>query len=112
MFEYEPLRDRTSRPPGPWRHNGRLVIDYWLRPLQNFQEIPQVLSSEYEGEFMEPAQRRNKRIKHTDFRQRMYALFLNRLLSYSSSPSSSTLSSSFSSLYRSFLPITFFVVYI
>ncbi|KAK0512584.1 hypothetical protein JMJ35_004601 [Cladonia borealis] len=71
MFEYEPLRDRTSRPPGPWRHNGRLVIDYWLRPLQNFQDIPPVLSSEYEGEFMEPTQRGNKRIKHTDFRQRM-----------------------------------------
>ena len=85
MFEYEPLRDRTSRAPGPWRHNGRLVIDYWLRPLQNFQDIPTVLSSEYEGEFMEPTQRRNKRIKHTDFRQRMYALFFNRLLLFSSS---------------------------
>lgn len=85
MFEYEARRDRTSRPPGPWLHNGRLVIDYWLRPLQNFQEIPQVLSSEYEGEYMEPAQRRNKRIKHTDFRQRMYVLSLDRLLSGSSS---------------------------
>ena len=75
MFQYEPPRNRTSPVAGPWRHNGRLVIDYGLRPLQNFQEIPQVLSSEYEGEFMEPAQRRNKRIKHADFRQRMYALF-------------------------------------
>ena len=75
MFQYEPPRNRTSPAAGPWLHNGRRVIDYWLRPLQNFQDIPQVLSSEYEGEFMEPSQRQNSRIKHTDFRQRMYALF-------------------------------------
>ena len=85
MFEYEPLRDRTSRPPGSWRQNGRLVIDYWLRPLQNFQDIPPVLSSQYEGEFMEPTQRANKRIKHTDFRQRMYGFSSILLFSYSSS---------------------------
>lgn len=111
MFEYEPRRDRTSRPPGPWRHNGRLVIDYWLRPLQNFQDIPPVLSSEYEGEFMEPTQRGNKRIKHTDFRQRMYAFFLNCLFPFSSSSSSppSTHLSSISSL---FLPTTIFLLYL
>ena len=109
MFEYEPLRDRTSRPPGSWRHNGRLVIDYWLRPLQNFQDIPPVLSSEYEGEFMEPTQRGNKRIKHTDFRQRMYDFFLILLLSYSSS---STHPSFNSCPYGSFLPLIIFSVYL
>ena len=77
MFQYEPPRNRTSPAAGLWHYNGRLVIDYWLRPLQDFQEIPHVLSSEYEGEFMESAQRRNKSIKHADFRQRMYASFPN-----------------------------------
>ena len=109
MFEYEPLRDRTSRPPGSWRHNGKLVIDYWLRPLQNFQDIPPVLSSEYEGEFMEPTQRANKRIKHTDFRQRMYDLFLILMFSYSSS---STLLSFILCLYGSFSPLTILSVYL
>ena len=109
MFEYEPLSDRTSRPPGLWRHNGRLVIDYWLRPLQNFQDIPPVLSSEYEGEFMEPTQRGNKRIKHTDFRQRMYGFFLILLSSYSFS---STLLSFILCLYGSFLPLTILSVYL
>ena len=75
MFQYEPPRNRTSPIPGPWLHNGRLVIDYWLRPLQNFENIPQVLSSAYEGEFIEPAQRQNKRIQHVDIRQRMYDFF-------------------------------------
>lgn len=51
--------------------DGVLVIDYWQKPVRAFRELPLVLSSKYEGAFMEPAQRYNEEIKIHDFRARM-----------------------------------------
>ena len=72
MFRYEPPQSRQRVAANRWYHNERLVIDYWLRPLFERPEIPDVLSSEFEGCYMEPIVRSNIDIQHLDFRQRMY----------------------------------------
>ena len=51
--------------------DGRLVIDYWLKPVRAFQEFPLVLSSKYEAMLMEAAKRTNSHIALHDFRARM-----------------------------------------
>ena len=43
----------------------------WLSPVRNLDDVPLVLSSKYEGDFMEPAWRHNSALKYEDFRARM-----------------------------------------
>lgn len=43
-----------------------------LNPVKNCSDIPWVLSSKYEGDFMEPAMRHNSALTYYDFRARMW----------------------------------------
>ena len=56
---------------GNMEWEGKVVIDYWLRPVRAFQELPLALSSKYEAMLMEAAKRTNSHIVHHDFRARM-----------------------------------------
>ena len=72
MFEYErKARRNPDYAVGDWYHNGLLVIDYWRFTIRNFRDIPAVLSSRFEGAYMEPSERIDSRIAHHDFRSRM-----------------------------------------
>ena len=52
-------------------HQGLLVLDYWRTPVRAFREIPLVISSEFEGGFMEPALRLHSKLTYQDIRARM-----------------------------------------
>ena len=73
MFEWEPL-NRVKDPKcqvDPLYFQGLLVIDYWQKPVRNFQEIPLVISSAFEGGFIEPSTRLHSEIVYEDIRARM-----------------------------------------
>ena len=72
MFEWERLNraDPLYR-VGRLYYQGLLVIDYWRMPVRNFREIPLVISSAFEGGFMEPATRLHSKIAYEDMRARM-----------------------------------------
>ena len=73
MFEYECLRRQDSRQRvGNLYHHGRLVIDYWLAPVRAFRELPLVISSMYEGGFIEPSLRIRPDMGYRDIRARMF----------------------------------------
>ena len=72
MFEWE--RENRADPAyqlDSLHYQGLLVIDYWERPVRNFREIPLVISSAFEGGFMEPATRLHSKIAYEDIRARM-----------------------------------------
>lgn len=46
-------------------------ISQWLSPVKEYFSFPLVLSSKYEGAFMEPCQRYRREIRYEDFRARM-----------------------------------------
>ncbi|MCJ1428450.1 hypothetical protein MMC29_006360 [Sticta canariensis] len=72
LFRYEqagyPVPQYT---PQTWMHRGRIVLDTEDVPVLKWDEIPLVLSSEYEGYEMEVVRRLNPRISFRDFRARM-----------------------------------------
>ena len=72
MFEWERLdrKDPTYRLDNLY-YQGLLVIDYWRVPVRAFLEIPLVISSKFEGGFMEPAMRLHSRLTYEDIRARM-----------------------------------------
>ena len=72
MFEWERL-DRTdpTYQLGSLYYQGLLVIDYWRTPVRAFQELPLVISSEFEGGYMEPATRLHSEMAYEDLRARM-----------------------------------------
>lgn len=72
MFEWERLdRKDPAYPLGSLYYQDLLVIDYWLSPVRHFREIPLVLSSAFEGGFMEPATRLHSEMSYEDIRARM-----------------------------------------
>ena len=72
MFEWERLdRDDPPYQLDSLYYQDLLVIDYWLKPIRNFQEIPLVISSAFEGGFMEPATRMHSEMAYEDIRARM-----------------------------------------
>lgn len=75
MFEYEQKDFHTALYP---RHKvrslywkNRLVIDYWLAPIQRFQTIPWVLSDQFEGGFLEMSMRLHPEVTFRTLRARM-----------------------------------------
>ena len=72
IFRYE-RKDLTNdpRPVNYMTWNGKLVIDWWLLPVKDFVHIPRVLSSEYEGCFMEASVRLHDNVTIHDFQARM-----------------------------------------
>lgn len=75
MFEWERLnRKDPTYPLENLYYQGKLVIDYWRTPIRNFREIPLVISSAFEGGFMEPATRLHSEMAYEDIRARMYEL--------------------------------------
>lgn len=72
MFEWERL-DRTDPiyQLDNLYYQGLLVIDYWGTLVRNFREIPLVISSVFEGGFIEPATRLHSKIAYEDIRARM-----------------------------------------
>lgn len=72
MFEWERLyRQDPNYHIGSLYHQGLLVLDYWRSPIRDFREIPLVISSAYEGGYMEPATRLHSEIRYEDIRARM-----------------------------------------
>ena len=72
MFEWE--RGTRKNPPytlDNLYHQDILVIDYWRAPIRHFREIPLVISSTFEGGFMEPATRIHSELRYEDIRARM-----------------------------------------
>ena len=72
MFEWE--RKNRVQPDyqlGNLYYQDLLVIDYWRTPVRNFREIPLVISSAFEGGYMEPAMRLHSEIAFEDIRARM-----------------------------------------
>ena len=72
MFEWE--RGNRKNPPytlDNLYHQDLLVIDYWRTPIRDFREIPLVISSAFEGGFMEPATRIHSELRYEDMRARM-----------------------------------------
>ena len=72
MLEWERLgrRDPTYRLDNLY-YQGLLVVDYWRTPVRAFREIPLVISSAFEGGFMEPAMRLHSKLTYEDIRARM-----------------------------------------
>lgn len=72
MFEWERLnRKDPDYQLGSLYYQGLLVLDYWRSPVRHFHEIPLVISSAFEGGYMEPATRLHSDIKYEDIRARM-----------------------------------------
>ena len=72
MFEYECQRSQNiARNPGDMYVGEQLVIDYWLSPVRAFREIPLVISSAYEGAFIEPSLRIRPEMGYRDIVARM-----------------------------------------
>ena len=72
MFEYERLdRGDPDYEIEYWFHNGKIVLDCEGIPLKKLRNIPDVLSAEYPGCFMEANRRQDSRIKDRDFAARM-----------------------------------------
>ena len=72
MFEWERLeRQDSTYPLDNLYYQGLLVIDYWRTPVRNFVEIPLVISSAFEGGYMEPATRLHSKMAYEDIRARM-----------------------------------------
>ena len=72
MFEWERGdRKNPTYPLGNLYDQGLLVIDYWRMPIRNFREIPLVISSNFEGAYMEPASRLHSEMAYEDIRARM-----------------------------------------
>ena len=72
MFEWERLnREDPVYQLESLYYQGLLVIDYRETPVRNFREIPIVISSAFEGGFMEPATRLHSKIAYEDIRARM-----------------------------------------
>lgn len=72
MFEWERLdrKDPTYQLDN-LHYQESLVIDYWRMPVRGFREIPLVISSAFEGGFMEPATRLHSEMLYEDIRARM-----------------------------------------
>lgn len=72
MFEWQ-RRSRVDPkyPLDNLYYEGRLVVDYWREPVRHFREIPLVISSAFEGAFMEPALRLHGKMSYEDIRARM-----------------------------------------
>ena len=66
-----PERQDSTYPLGNLYHQGLLVIDYWRTPVRNFVEISLVISSAFEGGYMEPATRLHSKMAYEDIRARM-----------------------------------------
>lgn len=76
MFDFERL-GRTNpiyNIGRRWEHRDRVVIDYWLEPVRSVNDMPTALSSNFEGDYMEPIARIDSRITIRDFIARMYVL--------------------------------------
>lgn len=72
MFLWERLgRKDPDYPLESLYYEGLLVIDYWHTPVRNFREIPLVISSVFEGGFIEPSTRLHSEIAYEDLRARM-----------------------------------------
>ena len=72
MFVWERLhRIDPAYPLHNLYYQGRLVIDYWHLPIRAFREIPLVISSVFEGGYIEPATRLHSKIAYEDIRARM-----------------------------------------
>ncbi|CAD6563748.1 MAG: hypothetical protein ASARMPREDX12_000045 [Alectoria sarmentosa] len=72
MFQYLPFERRLpTKKVGRMTYCGLVVIDFWLSPVKEYFSFPLVLSSKYEGAFMEPCQRYRREIRYEDFRARM-----------------------------------------
>lgn len=74
MFDFERL-GRTNpiyNIDRRWEHRDRVVIDYWLEPVRSVNDMPTALSSNFEGDYMEPIARIDSRITIRDFIARMY----------------------------------------
>ena len=72
MFEWERLnRTDPDYQLGSLYYQGLLVLDYWQIPVRDFREIPLVISSAYEGGYMEPATRLHSEMQYEDIRARM-----------------------------------------
>ena len=72
IFEWErPGRKNPNYRLDNLYHQGLLVLDYWHAPVRAFREIPLVISSEFEGGFMEPALRLHSKLTYQDIRARM-----------------------------------------
>ena len=72
MFKWERLgRSDPTYQLDSLYYQGLLVIDYWCTPVRNFREIPLVISSAFEGGFIEPAVRLHSKMGHEDIRARM-----------------------------------------
>lgn len=72
MFEWERLnRADPAYSLGNLYYHNLLVIDYWRAPVRGFREIPLVISSAFEGGYMEPATRLHSEMAYEDIRARM-----------------------------------------
>ena len=78
-FEYRRLnRSNPEYEVEHWYHMGRLVLDCEGIPVRRFINIPDVLSSEYPGHFMEANRRQDSRIQDRDFAARMPPICIGR----------------------------------
>ena len=72
IFEWErPGRNDPNYRLGNLYYRDLLVLDYWRTPVRAFREIPLVISSAFEGGFMEPALRLHSKLTYEDIRARM-----------------------------------------
>ena len=72
LFEWERLnRADPTYALNALYHQGLLVIDYWKTPVRCFVELPLVISSAFEGGFIEPATRLHSEMTYEDIRARM-----------------------------------------
>lgn len=73
---YKSTEDRhPPYKPQLWYHGGKLVLDWKQRPMVHFQDIPDVLSSNFPGYAMEAIERIDSRIQRNDFLGRMPPYF-------------------------------------
>ena len=76
MFEYENQRKQNpNRQVRNLYYQRRIVIDYWRAPVRAFREIPLVISSAFEGAFIEPALRLRPDMGYRDIRARLFVPF-------------------------------------
>ncbi|KAL9103681.1 MAG: hypothetical protein Q9163_001307 [Psora crenata] len=73
IFRYERKGlQNDPRTVGELTWNGKLVIDWWLQPVNDYKHIPRVLASEYEGCFMEASMRLHDEVTIRDLQARIF----------------------------------------
>ena len=74
LFVFEPPQNRRTQVLGnvqPMYRYQRIVLNFHNQIIKDYEHIPDTLSSEFEGAFMEAITRKDVRIDVEDFRSRM-----------------------------------------